>query len=199
MPYLRALPYIRTQCRVMDSPPAGHLPRRETMMPPPMLPIQNGAALVVRRRPATGESLVSPVSRAFLGNQLDKLLHSCWLPGRWVQRVWILSDLPLPLERRARAVPPGAIWRAYTDGARLWFATAAAVDSASYRPSVVAIEVLFFENDGLLCCGGIWSCDPRGDWRLEKPIDTSARRNSDWPAQIAGAKRAYRVAMAVTP
>ena len=114
---------------------------------------------------------VSLVPGTSLGTQLDKLLYACWLPGRWVQRVWILDELPMRLEQRARSLPPGSIWRAYTDGARLWFAVAALADSESYGPTAVAVEVLFFENDGVLCSGGIWTCDPDGDWRLERLVD----------------------------
>jgi hypothetical protein len=87
--------------------------------------------------------------------QLDALLYARWLPGRWVQRVWMLSDLPPCLEQRARSISSDAIWRAYTDGVRLWFAVAAAAVS-SYGRSAVAMEVLFFENDGALCSGGLW-------------------------------------------
>jgi hypothetical protein len=133
----------------------------------------------------TRESPVSSVPSASLGNQVDKLLYACWLPGRWVQRVWILADLPLRLEQRARALSPDAIWRAYTDGVRLWFAIAAAADSASYGPSAVALEVLFFENDGVLCSGGIWTCDSNGHWRLENLVDMSAQTRCDWDARSA--------------
>ena len=66
-----------------------------------------------------------------------------------------------------------AIWRAYTDGVRLWFAVAAAAVS-SYGRSAVAMEVHFFENDGTLCSGGLWRCHPNGDWRLERLVDSSA-------------------------
>jgi len=57
-------------------------------------------------------SPLSPVCRASLSNELDRLLNACWLPGRWVQPVWVLADLPLRLEERARSLPTGAIWRA---------------------------------------------------------------------------------------
>jgi hypothetical protein len=115
----------------------------------------------------------SSVPSAALHAQLDALLYARWLPGRWVQRVWMLSDLPPCLEQRARSISSDAIWRAYTDGARLWFAVAAAAVS-SYGRSAVAMEVLFFENDGSLCSGGIWRCHPNGDWRLERLVDRSA-------------------------
>jgi hypothetical protein len=113
------------------------------------------------------------VPSASLHAQLDGLLYARWLPGRWVQRVWMLSDLPPCLEQRARSISSDAIWRAYTDGARLWFAVAAAAVS-SYGRSAIAMEVLFFENDGALCSGGIWRCHPNGDWRLERLVNRSA-------------------------
>ena len=139
----------------------------------------------LRNPPQPSGTRESSISSASLGNQIDKLLHACWLPGRWVQRVWILADLPLRLEQRARSLSPDATWRAYTDGVRLWFAIAAAADSSSYGPSAVAMEVLFFENDGVLCSGGIWTCDPNGDWRLEKLVDMSAETHCDWDARSA--------------
>jgi hypothetical protein len=119
-------------------------------------------------------------SRPALSIQLDEFLYACWLPGRWTQRVWIPSDLPPCLEQRARSLPPDALWRAYTDGARLWFAVATAAVSASYGPSAVAIEVLFFENDGTLCSGGIWTCHANGDWRLERLVGMSSETRFSW-------------------
>jgi len=116
--------------------------------------------------------LPSSVPSASLHAQLDSLLYARWLPGRWVQRVWMLSDLPPRLEQRARSISSDAIWRAYTDGARLWFAVAAAAVS-TYGQSAVAMEVLFFENDGALCSGGLWRCHPNGDWGLERLVDMS--------------------------
>jgi hypothetical protein len=113
---------------------------------------------------------LSSVPSASLHAQLDALLYARWLPGRWVRRVWTLSDLPPCLEQRARAISSAAIWRAYTDGTRLWFAVAAAAVS-SYAGSAIAMKVLFFENDGSLCSGGLWRCLPNGDWRLERLVD----------------------------
>ena len=131
-----------------------------------------------RRRKApeligNGDLQLASVPTASLHAQLDALLYARWLPGRWVQRVWMLSDLPPCLEQRARSISSDAIWRAYTDGARLWFAVAAAAVS-SYGRSAIAMEVLFFENDGALCSGGIWRCHPNGDWRLERLVERSA-------------------------
>jgi hypothetical protein len=119
------------------------------------------------------DSLLSSVASASLHSQLDALLHARWLPGRWVQRVWMLSDLPPCLEQRARSIASHAIWRAYTDGARLWFAVAAAAVS-TYGRSAIALEVLFFENDGALCSGGLWRCHPNGEWRLERLMGMSS-------------------------
>lgn len=121
--------------------------------------------------PSEGRS--APVFEASLGTYLEELLHARCLPRGWVQRVFNPSDLPVALERRVRARSPAAVWRAYTDGVRLWCATCVAVDASAYRPSAVALEVLFYENDGALCSGGIWTCSGNGMWRLEKPIDSA--------------------------
>ena len=122
--------------------------------------------------------LLSSVPSSSLHAQLDALLYARWLPGRWVQRIWMLSDLPPCLEQRARSISSDAIWRAYTDGARIWFAVAAAAVS-TYGRSAVALEVLFFESDGALCSGGLWRCQSDGDWQLERLVDRSMETRFD--------------------
>jgi hypothetical protein len=121
---------------------------------------------------------LSSVPSDSLHTQLDALLYARWLPGRWVQRVWMLSDLPPCLEQRARSISSDAIWSAYTDGALLWFAVATAAVS-TYGRSAVALEVLFFETDGALCSGGLWRCHPNGDWRVERLVGVSAETRFD--------------------
>jgi len=123
-------------------------------------------------------NLLSSVPSSSLHAQLDALLYARWLPGRWVQRIWMLSDLPPCLEQRARSISSDAIWRAYTDGARIWFAVAAAAVS-TYGRSAVALEVLFFESDGALCSGGLWRCQSDGDWQLERLVDRSMETRFD--------------------
>jgi hypothetical protein len=138
-------------------------------------------AQVVREASESGGGRHFPlpsVPSASLHAQLDALFYARWLPGRWVQRVWMLSDLPPSLEQRARSISPDAIWRAYTDGARLWFAVAAAAVS-TYGRSAVALEVFFFENDGALSSGGLWRCHPDGDWHLERFVNMSAEARYD--------------------
>jgi hypothetical protein len=120
-----------------------------------------------------------------LAHQLDEFLYECWLPGRWVQRIWILADLPPRLERRARSLSRDAIWRAYTDGTRLWFAIAAAAETSSPGPCAAAMKVLFYENDGALCSGGIWARDPIGEWRLERLVDMPSKARGDWDVPSA--------------
>jgi hypothetical protein len=115
-------------------------------------------------------NLLSSVPSSSLHAQLDALL--------WVQRIWMLSDLPPCLEQRARSISSDAIWRAYTDGARIWFAVAAAAVS-TYGRSAVALEVLFFESDGTLCSGGLWRCQSDGDWQLERLVDRSMETRFD--------------------
>jgi hypothetical protein len=135
-------------------------------------------ARIARDRHTPRPLLLSSVPSASLHSQLDALLYARWLPGRWVQRIWMLSDLPPCLEQRARSISSDAIWRAYTDGTRIWFAIAA-VAVSTYGRSAVALEVFFFENDGTLCSGGLWRCHPNGDWRLERLVGTSAGTRFD--------------------
>jgi hypothetical protein len=100
-----------------------------------------------------------------------------------VQRVWNPADLPVRLEQRINSLSRDAVWRAYTDGARLWCAIGAAAHSSSCEPSAVALRVLFFGDDGEFCSGGIWTCVPDGEWRLEQVIDTSSGTRHDFDAR----------------
>jgi hypothetical protein len=127
----------------------------------------------------------TPLSESTLGNQLDKLLSARWLPGGWVQRVWNPTELPLRLEQCVQSLSPEATWRAYTDGVRLWFAIAATADAKPYGTGSVALEVHFFEDNGELCAGGIWSCDADGVWRLEKVMDISEETRCLWDLRLS--------------
>ena len=152
--------------------------------PPKLTPLPIDRRTEERRRKGPEFSgrrqlLPSSLPSACLHAQLDSLLHACWLPGRGVvQRVWMFADLPPCLEQRARSISSDAIWRAYTDGVRLWFAVAAAAEP-SYGRHSIALEVLFFENDGAVCSGGLWSCQAGGDWRLERLVDMSTTGRVD--------------------
>jgi hypothetical protein len=118
------------------------------------------------------------VPAASLGSHLDKLLFTRWLPPEWLQRVWNPADLPTRLEQRVNSLPAEAVWRAYTDGARLWCAIGAAADPPAHQPSAIALTVQFFGDDGELSSCGVWACVPGGEWRLIAPINTCAESGS---------------------
>jgi hypothetical protein len=109
-----------------------------------------------------------------LGRQLDKLMAARWLPEAWVKRLWNPADLPVRLELRIRALSDECVWRAYTDGARLWCAIACPADPPCRQQYETALKVVFFGDDAELSCGGVWSCDRGGEWHFERPMDTSA-------------------------
>jgi hypothetical protein len=117
---------------------------------------------------------------ASLGDQLDSLLNARWPPEPRMHRLWNAAELPIRLERRIRSLSPDAVWRAYTDGARLWCAIGDAAGAAASDLSEVALKVLFFGDDGELCSAGIWTRVANGDWRLEQVIDTFSETGNDW-------------------
>jgi hypothetical protein len=81
-------------------------------------------------------------------------------------------DLPPVLEQYTQRLHSGELWRAYTDGTRVWFVVAWAAHSLSRDPATVALELRFFDNDGTICATGIW--ERRGDdWALRDVLDVS--------------------------
>lgn len=80
---------------------------------------------------------------AKLGKILDDLLVTRWLPATWVERLWRRTDLPEPLCAFVRRLPQGAVWRAYTDRARIWFAVAYACETGSAEARASTVEVSF--------------------------------------------------------
>jgi hypothetical protein len=117
---------------------------------------------------------------ASLGDQLDSLLNAQWPPEPRTHRLWNAAELPIRLERRIRSLSLDAVWRAYTDGARLWGAIGGAAGVAAWDPSEVALQVFFFGDDGELCSAGIWTWVANGEWRVEKVIDTFSENGNDW-------------------
>jgi len=112
-----------------------------------------------------------------VARQLDGLLETCWLPARCalgVCEVGSPTELPLALEQCIQRLPPTDLWRAYSDGVRVWLVTARAVQAASRDPAAIALELHFFENDGSACAAGIWQRSPEKHWTLNAVLD--------WPA-----------------
>ena len=118
-------------------------------------------------------NVTTPV--ATLGAQLDRLFAARWLPAKRARRLCNPADLPPCLERYVRGLANDVIWRAYTDDACLWFAIARAVAPVSKHPAAVALEVHFFQADGLHCGAGAWENDGETGWRLREVIETSYR------------------------
>ncbi len=77
-----------------------------------------------------------------------------------------LRELPLALEGRATGCGSEAAWRAWTDGARIWFITGRLswwpIESHS-RPT---LHLLFFDDSGDLVSSGVWRRDEPGTWTL---------------------------------
>lgn len=100
------------------------------------------------------------------GSELDKLLAARWLPSTWAQRICKPADLPVCLEQYVQALPADLVWRAYTDGVRLWFAVARAAKPMTKDLGGTALDVYFFTGDGQLSSGGRWKHDTETGWRL---------------------------------
>jgi hypothetical protein len=117
--------------------------------------------------------LQSTLDPKALGTELDGLLTARWQPARCAQVVCEPVDLPVVLEQYTQRLCSGELWRAYTDGVRVWFVIARAVHVLSKDPATVALELRFFENDGRICATGIWERHGDCDWTLRDVLDVS--------------------------
>ncbi len=96
----------------------------------------------------------------------------------------------------AQRLCSGELWRAYTDSVRVWFVIARAVDVWSKDPPTIALELLFFDNDGTICAAGVWGRHGDCDWTLH---DVLARSRSPLDAGNPPSKRVKVVPNAGLP
>ena len=115
--------------------------------------------------------LQSALDPRALGTELDMLLAARWQPARCAQVVCNPVDLPAVLQEYTQHLRSGELWRAYTDGIRVWFVIARSVNVLSKDPPTVALEVRFFDHDGTICATGVWGRHGDGDWTVHDVLD----------------------------
>jgi hypothetical protein len=101
--------------------------------------------------------------------QVDLLLDSFILSQQYVpdtaQPVRFRGELPLRLQVCARRVRHG-VWRAWTDGPRMWFVVAKLVPQVSREVNRQALHVSFFDMDGRIASCAVWTLSSDGRWTL---------------------------------
>jgi hypothetical protein len=115
-----------------------------------------------------------------LAAELDALLAARWPTARSKRRIGSPAELPLALAQYTKRLLPNELWRAYTDGAQVWFVMAHKAPPESDNPTAVTLELHFFETDGTLCASSIWRRRRKTDWKLydvmDIPVVTSLER-----------------------
>jgi hypothetical protein len=122
----------------------------------------------------------APVQSDSLAAELDALLAARWPAAKSKRRIRSPADLPLALAQYTKRLLPNERWRAYTDGAQVWFVMAHRAPPGSDDPAAVTLELHFFATDGTLCASGIWRRRGQADWKLydvmDIPVGTSWER-----------------------
>ena len=106
---------------------------------------------------------------SLLNSLLDSLLDSFIASQQYVPdhacRVRFCDALPLRLQECARQVHHG-VWRAWTDGLRIWFVVAKLVPEVSREVDRHALHVSFVDMDGRLASRAVWTLSTDGRWIL---------------------------------
>jgi hypothetical protein len=110
-----------------------------------------------------------PLRRASQPSQVDSLLDSFIVSQQYVpdtaSRVRFCDELPQRLQLRARQVRHG-VWRAWTDGLRIWFVVAKLIPEVSREVNRHALHVSFFDMDGRIASRAVWTLSSDGRWIL---------------------------------
>lgn len=92
------------------------------------------------------------------------------------------GELP-PALARAAARRTGAVWRAWTDGARFW-CVSGQVTCAESAAGDAVLDLVFIGPDGYDEAAGAWMINAQGRWTLcragERPL-SSPRNTERWP------------------
>lgn len=151
----------------MSSRNAANIPTLNVLLPDGLDGVVRGMN-EIRHRPGQRDP------HAAAKRQLDGLLATFWLPARQgadMCGVANPAELPWALEERIRRLSPGDLWRAYSDGVRVWFVTARAVPPSFPAPAAVALRLRFFGNDGAACAAGIWQRTGATPWSLSEVLE----------------------------
>jgi hypothetical protein len=113
--------------------------------------------------------VIQPLSLASQPAQVDSLLDSFILSQQYApdnaRPVRFCDELPLRLQRCARQVRHG-VWRAWTDGLRIWFVVAKLMPDVSREVNRHALHVSFVDMDGRLASCAMWTLSRDGRWIL---------------------------------
>jgi hypothetical protein len=101
--------------------------------------------------------------------QVDSLLESLIVSKQYVpdtaHRVRFCDELPQRLQLHARQLRHG-VWRAWTDGLRIWFVVAKLILEVSRDVNRHALHVSFMDMDGRLVSSAVWTQGGDGTWIL---------------------------------
>lgn len=84
------------------------------------------------------------------------------------------TDLPPRLQVHARDRGLVTAWRAWAEGARLWFVIGRLSGSYGEASDLLCLEVLFFGADGEAVAAGAWALQPDGGSALRRVIEPTA-------------------------
>jgi len=96
---------------------------------------------------------------------LDSLIVSQQYAPDTAHRVRFCDELPLRLQLHARQVRHG-VWRAWTDGLRIWFVAAKLIPEVSRDLNRHALHVSYIDMDGRLASCAVWMQSGDGRWFL---------------------------------
>jgi hypothetical protein len=121
--------------------------------------------------------VISPLSCLTPRHAVEVLLESfvgqlCYVPPG-TNPIAVVEELPPRLQARARNFGALASWRAWTDNVRFWFIAARLCNQHGAPVGVLAMEILFFDTDGLPVAAGEWTLRSDGRWVLRRVIDIS--------------------------
>jgi hypothetical protein len=118
--------------------------------------------------------------RDCLGEHLDDLLASRFLPKRWAARLQDAADLPARLERCVGMLRPDCEWRAYGTGDDIVFAVARERYGGLQSRAAASLEVYFLDREAAVYSAGVWEHDGTHGWWLDSIVERSYDEEHGW-------------------
>lgn len=116
--------------------------------------------------------MTSDRSRSATNGALTTLLDSFARQRRYVPEratpINAADELPERLRRLTGAIRPPAAWRAWSEGARVWFVIGRAAKCPRGHSTATALDLLFLSQDGEAVAAGTWGLAPDGGWALSQ-------------------------------
>ena len=98
-----------------------------------------------------------------VGVLLDAFVRSRNYVPHDARRIRSREELPLALQSHTRQIR--VVWRAWSDGSRIWFVKAKPVSCED----AVGLQVTFFDMDGRLASSGVWIWLAHRGWVFSHP------------------------------